>query len=145
MTGLGTAAFAQDDAVNFKVPRINEDGVVESVMTGDRARLRPGEPIAVEGMKILFFRPDGETVQMTVRSPACLYDPRKREAASEETIAIRGEGYRVDGKGYRYWMERERMEIYSDVRVRFRGEIGPPGRNRRESADERAENPESSS
>lgn len=139
LAGWGLEASAQDDAVNFKVPKINERGQVESVMTGDRAQLRPGKPIIIHGMKIEFFEEDGETVKMTVTSPACVYDARKREAASEEAIDIRGEAYQVEGKGYRYFMERDRMEIFNDVRVRFRGKARDPGDDAEQDANQDTE------
>jgi hypothetical protein len=92
---------------------------MESVMTGERAKIRPGKPMEVEGLKILFFEDDGKTVELTVTSPACRYDARGREAESEHPVDIRGETFHVEGVGYTYRMEEEKIEIRDKVRVRF--------------------------
>jgi hypothetical protein len=120
----------QDDAVNFKVPRINDKGVMESVMTGERAKIRPGRPMEVEGLRIQFFQDDGETVKLTVTSPGCSYDARSREAESDQAVEIRGDTFRVEGVGYTYRMEKEQMEIRDKVRVRFWGMERPSPRGR---------------
>lgn len=119
IAGGACLLFAQDDAVNFKVPRVNEAGVMESVMTGERAKIVPGKPMRVEILKILFFEDDGETVNLTVTSPACRYDPRERLAVSEHPVEIQGQTFHVQGVGYEYRMEEEKMEIHNKVRVRF--------------------------
>ena len=127
---------AQDDAVNFTVPQINADGVMESIMTGERAEIRPGKPMDVEGFRILFFEEDGETVKLTVTSPGCRYDPRAREAESDQPVDIQGNQFRVKGVGYTYRMQKEQMEIHSKVKVRFWG------RNRKKTGEGDQQSPE---
>jgi LPS export ABC transporter protein LptC len=124
--GGASGVRAQDDIVNFKVPQVNAQGVIESVMMGERARMQPGKPMDIQELTILFYNDDGKTVSMTVRSPGCRYDAKTREAISEEAVDIQGDGFRVQGVGYTYRMEKEQMEIYNKVRVRLKRSASTP-------------------
>lgn len=117
---MGSTACAQDIIRNFRVPEIDEEGRLKSMLMGESARIIPGKPMPIEGLRIQFFEPDGENVKLNIVSPGCVYDTKEGIATSDESIRIFGNGFLVSGVGYRYEKDRERMKIHSKVRVRFR-------------------------
>lgn len=114
---------AQQDAPRagrFRVPEVNEDGVLTSMLTGASARMVPGQPLEIEKLAIYFFEEDGETVRMRVSSPTCLYDDRRGIATSEDEVRIEGNQFTIDGRRFIYQANEERMEIFEDVVVVLR-------------------------
>jgi len=125
LSGLRLAA--QTDVGGFRVPEVNEKGVLTSLMTGESARMTPNQPVAIKGLEIKFFEEDGETVSSRITSPACDYDAAAREVKSETPIRITGDGYEITGTGYVFDLETNRLEIHSESRVRFKNlNILPP-------------------
>ncbi len=128
-------ASAQDVIQNFKVPDIDDEGRLKSMLMGEKAKIIPGKPMPVEGLKIQFFEPDGETVKLNIVSPGCVYDTRDGVAVSEQPIRIFGNGFLVSGVGYRYEKDQERLEIHSKVRVRFRRKATRPDSQSEQTAE----------
>lgn len=104
----------------FRVPEINADGVMTSLFTGESARMIPGRPVEITGMRIFFFEPDGETVRMEIRSPISFYDERSGNATSDEEVIIEGPQFTVTGKKFNYNASAQRLEIFQDARVVLR-------------------------
>lgn len=127
---------AQDVIRNFKVPEIDDEGRLKSMLMGAQATIVPGKPMPVEDLRIQFFQPDGKTVKLNIVSPGCVYDPKEGVAVSEQPIRIFGDGFLVSGVGYRYEKDRERMEIHNNVRVRFRRKASSPDEQPEEAAAE---------
>ena len=117
---MATSLYAQTDIGNFRVPDVNDDGVLVSLLSGEKARMYPNKPTWIEGMVIEFYLPDGETVQFRLTSPGCYYDARNNLATSKEDVLIEGNDFTVEGTGYRFDNNTSRMEILNDVRVVFR-------------------------
>lgn len=113
-------------AGRFRVPEVNEDGVLTSMLTGESARMVPGRPLEIEKLAIYFYEADGETVRMRVSSPTCLYDDRRGIATSEDEVRIEGTQFTIDGKRFAYHANDERMEIFEDVVVILRN-VGGAG------------------
>lgn len=113
-------AGGQTVANSFKVPEIDENGVMKSLFTGEKAIMYPDKPTEVLGLTIEFFEEDGKTVEVKVTSPKCFYDNVEGVATSEETVRISGEDFDVEGKGYRFVKDEQRMQIFSDAKVTFR-------------------------
>jgi hypothetical protein len=115
----GNHAWGQDDIVNFKVPDMDDQGKLTSMLRGEKARIVPGRPMEVEGLHITFYEDDGKTESVNVKSPSCVYDTRKGVATSDDKINIVGKTFTVDGKGFEYQKGRERITIYNNVKVKL--------------------------
>lgn len=117
---LSTRVSAQTDVSNFRVPDVNDEGVLVSLLTGDKARMYPSKPMWIQNMVIEYYLEDGKTVQMRLTSPECYYNTRTNEASSKEDVFIEGNDFTVEGTGYRFDSNTNRMEILNDVRVVFK-------------------------
>lgn len=117
--GMGVA-FAQTDAGRFRVPDVDENGVLVSMLTGESARMFPDKPMEIGGLVVEFYEADGKTVKIRIVSPFCHYDTRANVAVSDAPIKIDGSGFEVQGEGYRFEAGSSRMEIHSKVKVIFR-------------------------
>jgi len=126
MTGLlslsvipGRAQDAEPGEVagGVRVPEINDQGVMTSLLTGREVRFRPRKPMEIKGLEIFFFEPDGVTVRMNAVSPGCFYDSMKSKAFSDEPIRIEGNGFVITGTRYEYMASEQTMEIFEDAKV----------------------------
>ncbi len=133
--GFAWAQADREDSVStgFKIPELDENGVMKSMMTGQKARMSPGKPLEIEGLMIEFYEKDGKTVAMRITSPFCTYDARSGMARSEESVRILGKNFQIRGKGFDYETQAERMELHSNVKVILRnlspGQALSPTRN----------------
>lgn len=115
-TGIGRA---QTDAGRFKVPDVDENGVLVSMMTGESARMFHDKPMEIEGLVVEFYEADGSTVKVRIVSPLCNYDTRRNVATSDAKVDINGNGFHIQGEGYTFEPALSRMEIRSKVKVQF--------------------------
>lgn len=137
---LTLSLFAQTDVGNFRVPSVSKEGVLESVLTGEKARMYPDKPMWIEGLVIRFYEPDGETVRIRLSSPGCHYDAQNNFAESDKSVKIEGNDFTIDGVGYKFDSNTSRMEILTETRVVFRNvDFTPP----RASTEPSAFSPES--
>ncbi|MCC5847238.1 MAG: LPS export ABC transporter periplasmic protein LptC [Verrucomicrobia bacterium] len=104
----------------FRVPEIDENGVMTSMLTGQSARMVVGKPLEIQELAILFYAEDGETVRMKITSPTCLYDDRRGIATSEDEVKIEGDQFTIEGKRFEYRANAQRLEIFEDVTVELR-------------------------
>ncbi|WFB35276.1 LPS export ABC transporter periplasmic protein LptC [Kiritimatiellota bacterium B12222] len=110
---------AQTDVGRFKVPDVDEDGVLKSILTGESAQMFIGKPMAIQGLVVEFFEEDGKTVKMRITSPGCDYNTQTNSAESDKLIHIDGDGFHIEGVGYVFEASRSQMELKSDVKVVF--------------------------
>ncbi|MDF3128067.1 LPS export ABC transporter periplasmic protein LptC [Kiritimatiellaeota bacterium B1221] len=108
---------AQTDVGKFKVPDIDENGVMVSLMTGESARMYPQKPMEITRLTMEFYEEDGETVKLKITSPFCNYDSRTNSATSEEKVKIEGPQYTITGEGYVFEATYSRLEIQNNVKV----------------------------
>lgn len=104
-------------AGGVRVPEINDQGVMTSLLTGREVRFRPRKPMEITDLEIFFYEPDGKTVRMNATSPSCFYDSMKGKAFSEDAIRIEGDGFVITGTRYEYIAAEQTMEILEDVTV----------------------------
>ena len=117
---ISAFTYAQTDVGNFRVPDVDENGVLKSIMTGENAKMFPDKPMIIEGLVIEFYEKDGETVNIRLTSPGCEYDTRANYATSEKPVKIEGSEFTVEGEGYTFDSNTSRMEIHNKVRVVFK-------------------------
>lgn len=115
----GALAMGQTDVGGFRVPEVNEQGVLTSLMIGESARMYPGKPTDITNLTIRFFEEDGQTVKVEITSPGCAYDTRRNVATSDKSVLIVGDTYTIEGVGYVYDSPKSQMELMSDVKVTF--------------------------
>jgi len=127
---------AQTDVANFKVPDIDENGVMLSMLTGGSAKMFPQKPMQITKLRIDFFESDGKTVKMKIVSPFCNYDPRGGVATSEDRIRIDSPEFTITGKGYIFESGNSRIEIKNDVKVILRNLSLKTSKSPKESNDE---------
>lgn len=138
---LAAQLSAQTDVGNFRVPDTDEEGVLKTLLTGEKAKMYPDKPMWIEGLVIEFYEEDGETVRLRLTSPGCHYDTRSSYAESDESVRIVGENFTVEGVGYKFDSNTSRMELLNEVRVVFSDtDFTPP----RGAADIPPDAPESS-
>jgi len=111
-------------AGGVRVPQINEEGVLTSLLTGDQVRISPGKPLDITRLTIHFFAEDGATERMKITAPTCLYDAARGRAKSDDSVLVEAEQFTIAGIGFEYRVAAQRMEIFSDVKVVLRN---PPG------------------
>lgn len=117
-SGEGSAAGG------VRVPQINDEGVLTSLLTGEQVRITPGKPLDITRLTIRFFAEDGETENMKITAPTCLYDAARGRAKSDDTVRVEAEQFTIDGKGFEYRVAAQRMEIFSEVKVVLRHPSG---------------------
>ncbi len=110
----------------FRVPEIDENGVMTSMLTGQSARMVVGKPLEIQELAIFFYAEDGETVRMKITSPTCLYDDRRGIATSEDEVTIEGDQFTIEGKRFEYRANDQRLEIFEDVHVTLRNIMSAP-------------------
>ncbi len=108
---------AQTDIGKFKVPDIDENGVMVSLMTGESAKMYPTKPMEITNLTMDFFEEDGKTVKLKITSPFCNYDSKTNSATSENKVKIEGPQYTITGEGYVFEASYSRLEIQKDVKV----------------------------
>ncbi|MCC5845955.1 MAG: LPS export ABC transporter periplasmic protein LptC [Verrucomicrobia bacterium] len=120
-------------AGGVRVPEINDQGIMTSLLTGREVRFRPRKPMEITGLEIFFFEPDGVTVRMNAVSPGCYYDSIKGKAFSDKPIRIEGSGFVITGTRYEYMASEQTMEIFEDVKVELKnvnlGDLTPSTSN----------------
>jgi lipopolysaccharide export system protein LptC len=116
---LAVHVSAQTDVGNFRVPDTDEEGVLKTLLTGEKAKMYPDKPMWIEGLVIEFFEEDGETVHLRLTSPGCHYDTRSNFAESDQPVLIVGDTFTVEGVGYKFDSNTSRMELLNEVRVVF--------------------------
>ena len=103
----------------FTVPDYDREGRLKSELTGDRAEILPDHRVRVINLTIKFYS-KGE-VTMTVNSPECVYDRRRKVVESEAPVRISLKNMVVTGRGFRWSQGRERLEIFHSSRVVLKG------------------------
>lgn len=113
--------FAQRDtkANDFRVPELDEQGNLKSMMIGKEARISPGKPMEITGLTVEFYEENKE-VNMRIESPKCTYNDRTGLATSDDEVHIEGQGFTIDGKGFEYMIKEERLHILSNTKVVLR-------------------------
>jgi hypothetical protein len=107
----------------FKVPELDAQGNLKSMLMGDQARMAPGKPVEIKGLNIEFYDTD-KTVRMRVTSPECVFNDRTGLATSTRDVKIEGDAYTITGTGFEYQTKEEIMAIHANARVELRN-LGP--------------------
>lgn len=115
----GVVAMGQTDVGGFRLPEVNDQGVLTSLMIGESARMYPDKPMEITNLTIRFFEEDGKTVKVEITSPDCAYDSRRSVATSDKSVLIVGHTFTIEGVGYVYDSNESQMELMSDVKVTF--------------------------
>jgi hypothetical protein len=111
--------MGQTDVESFRVPDVNEQGVLKAILIGESARMYPDKPMDIINLTVNFFEEDGKTIKVEITSPGCAYDTRRNVATSEESVLIEGDTFRIEGVGYIYNSPKNQMELLSEVVVTF--------------------------
>ena len=114
------SVYAQTDAGGFRVPNVDKNGVLVSMLTGENARMFPGKPMEISGLVVEFYEADGKTLKIRIVSPFCNYDTRANTATSDAVIDIYWDGFHIRGEGYTFESASSKMEIHSKVKVIFK-------------------------
>lgn len=119
---VGADESASSDAAGevaggVRVPQINGEGVMTSLLTGKEVRFRPRQPMEITILEIFFYESDGKTVRMNATSLGCFYDSIRGKAFSDEAIQIDGSEFVITGTRYEYIASAQTMEIFEDVKV----------------------------
>ncbi|MEX2606673.1 MAG: LPS export ABC transporter periplasmic protein LptC [Kiritimatiellia bacterium] len=115
----GLVATGQTDVGGFRVPEVNGQGVLTSLMIGESARMYPDKPMDITNLTVRFFEEDGQTVNVEITSPGCAYDTRRNVATSDQSVLIVGNTFTIEGVGYVYESNKSQMKLMSDVKVTF--------------------------
>ena len=124
-TNAGPAAMDQPSKPGagtlrgFSVPEYDlTTGLLKWRMFGDSARvdLTSGK-VLVQQMKIEVYRETN--LNMTVKSPVCLFDRTAKTAVSDEAVEIVSTNMVVTGKGFEWFSGDNRMNIHNDVTVKI--------------------------
>lgn len=108
---------AQTDVGKFKVPDIDKNGVMVSLMTGESARMYPDKPMEITNLAMEFYEEDGETVKLKITSPFCNYDSKTNSATSKNIVKIEAPKFTITGEGYVFEATYSRLEIEKNVKV----------------------------
>ena len=100
----------------FKVPELDEQGNLKSMLMGEEFRMVPGQPAEITGLTVEFYDTN-EEIRMKITSPFCTYDDRKGVATSDKEVHIEGQSFTVDGTGFDYHAREERLNIHKDAKV----------------------------
>jgi hypothetical protein len=114
---------AQPVSSRFKVPELDAQGNLKSMLMGEQARMAPGKPVEIKGLNIEFYGAD-KTVKMRVTSPECVFNDRTGQATSTQAVKIEGDAYTITGTGFDYHTKEETLAIHADAKVVLRN-LGP--------------------
>ncbi len=114
---------AQPVSGRFRVPELDAQGNLKSMLMGDQARMAPGKPVEIKGLNIEFYGPD-KNVRMRVTSPECVFNDRTGQATSTQAVKIEGDNYTITGIGFDYHTKEETLAIHADAKVVLRN-LGP--------------------
>jgi hypothetical protein len=100
----------------FMVPEYDETGKVKWKLFGDTARvLLTGGKVEVHVMRVEVYR--GDNVDMTMRSPVCLFDRSAKLATSDDNVEIVATNMVVTGRGFEWSAGDSSVRIHNDVTV----------------------------
>ncbi|MBI5393803.1 MAG: hypothetical protein HZA91_00750 [Verrucomicrobia bacterium] len=124
-TNAPAAAMAPEagSVKGFMVPEYDETGQLRWKMFGDTARvLLTGGKVEVHVMKIEVYR--GNAVDMTMRSPVCLFDRAAKLATSDRAVEIVATNMTVTGIGFDWNAADSVVKIRNDVTVTLQNRQG---------------------
>lgn len=108
----------------FIVPEYDAAGQLKWKLFGDTARvLLTGGKVEVHRMKIEVYH--GDAVDMTLRSPVCLFDRGAKLATSDDAVEIVATNMVVTGKGFDWNAGDNVVKIRNDVTVTIQNRQGP--------------------
>jgi hypothetical protein len=121
----GPAATDAGSVRGFIVPEYDvATGQLKWKLFGDTARvLLTGGKVEVRVMKIEVYH--GDAVDMTMRSPVCLFDRGAKLATSDEAVEIVATNMVVTGKGFDWNAADNMVKIRNDVTVTLHNRQGP--------------------
>jgi hypothetical protein len=90
-------------------------GKAQWELYGKTARLHGGL-YELDSIRLVVYREDGS--RATITSPKCTFDPTKRVAFSDAPIKVVSEGMTLEGVGYDFAIDRKRLRIRSQVKMR---------------------------
>jgi hypothetical protein len=100
----------------FMVPEYDETGKVKWKLFGDTARvLLTSGKVEVHVMRIEVYHENN--VDMTLRSPTCLFDRSAKLATSEDNVEIVSTNMVVTGKGFEWSASDSLVKIHNDATV----------------------------
>jgi hypothetical protein len=124
---------------DFRVPRYDENGVLESVLSGKFAKPLPDGTIDISELRVDFYR-DGTNVETTVTAPRCIYDQRRRLARSDSSVRVDAGQMKVTGEDFVCDVRNERFQIRKKARVEI-----PNARRKVSRSEQNSEDREESS
>ncbi len=100
---------------DFRVPEFDENGVKKSEVVGEEAEILEEGRVKITGLRIVLFR-EGQ-VEATILADQCTFDRKEKLAFSNSEVSIERGGMKVTGRGFRYAVDGQRIEILNDSRV----------------------------
>lgn len=112
---LGAGAQQGMEVSDFRVPEYDDQGKMTSQIFGERAEIMGESIVKITSLRIELY--EDEKVVMTVRSPLCFYDQKKRTATSDEKVFADGERVKVRGRGFFVNAGEKTVRVLNDSEV----------------------------
>lgn len=105
----------------FRLPEYAEDGTLKQQLYGETATFLEDGVIQLTGLKIELFR--AGVVNARIYSPACVYDPNRKRAASKDPVRIVTEKAVLTGDGFAWNGENQQFQIFQNAKLTVDGQV----------------------
>ena len=109
MTAQGASAAGVVRAEGIRVPDYDEKGVLKSEVFGDMARELPDGNIELFNLRLLLYK-EGR-LDGTAETTRCIYNRKEKLLFSNAEITLQQGSMLVSGVGFRWYTDRQVMEI----------------------------------
>ena len=125
LAGWGAALFAQlpdmREIENFRVPDFDANGVMKSEIFGERAKPLTNDMIRITGLRIVMYK--NKAVDVVLTSAHCTEDRKTRNAFSNDEVKIERGKEVINGTGFRWESEKQRIEILNKFHMVMVGNV----------------------
>lgn len=109
-------AVRAEKLIGFEIPDYYEDGTRKSLIKAGVAIIDNKRGVVdISELNLLLYKKNGDPqkpeVEMTVKSPKCLYSPKLKRATSDEAVRIDRENLHVTGIGFEWQDNADKQEF----------------------------------
>ncbi len=131
-TGIRKQSLPRDSMESVRLPvEFYPDGALKAEIRAAGASM-PDRKGDVRGgnVMVMFFKPDGKTVEGRIWAETCRFNHGRGTADSEGPVRFEREGVSITGRGFDWSAKEEIVRIHHDVRVEIdRGKVRKEWKN----------------
>ena len=115
ITSGSQESVSRQPFTDFNVPEVDTEGNLKWILHGASGHLRSEELVELNGVTVEFYK--GKNVDMTLTTPACLFDRGTKRAETDAVVKIESANFQITATGMEWGSGQNIIRLRQDVKV----------------------------